>query len=144
MLKYITPPYSNGWARRYVSISVRRVYSHVPIFLCTELSTWLGYPSSHGFTGSIESTTTWMSSLSNRNADNTRSVTLSRIWQNPMTWQNLAEFYGLAELSRIWQKRQIAVDCGKLRSHTQSPLAKSVEIGSGVSRVCFIILHWLR
>ena len=35
------------------------------------------YPSSHGSTGSIESTTSWMSSLSNRNADNTRSVTNS-------------------------------------------------------------------
>ena len=34
----------------------------------------LAYPSSYGSTGSIESTTSRMSSLSNRNADNTRSV----------------------------------------------------------------------
>ena len=44
----------------------------------------------------------------------------------------LVEFYGLAELGRIWQKQQIAVDYSKLRPHTQSLLAKSVEIGSGV------------
>ena len=58
-----------------------------------------------------------------------------------MAWQNLAEFYGLAELSRIWQKQQIAVDCGKLRSHAQSLLAESVETGSGVLQVCLIILY---
>ena len=79
-----------------------------------------------------------------------------RIWQNSMAWQslaefgrilwpsrvwqNLAEFHGLAELGRIWQKRQIAVGCGKLQSHAQSLLAESVEIGSGVLQVCFIIL----
>ena len=56
-----------------------------------------------------------------------------------MAWQNLAEFHGLAELGRIWQKRQIAVGCGKSRSHTQSLLAESVETGSGVLQVCFII-----
>ena len=53
----------------------------------------------------------------------------------------LAEFYGLAELGRIWQKRQIGVDCGKLQSHTQSLLAESVETDSGVLWVCFITLH---
>ena len=37
------------------------------------------YSLSHGFTGSIKSTTSRMSSLSNRNADNTRSVTLGCI-----------------------------------------------------------------
>ena len=37
-----------------------------------------------------------------------------------------------SRLSRIWQKRQITVNCGKLQSHTQSLLAKSVETGSGV------------
>ena len=36
----------------------------------------LAYPSSYGFTGSIESTTSRISSLSNRNPDNTRSVTV--------------------------------------------------------------------
>ena len=50
----------------------------------------------------------------------------------------LAEFYGLVELGRIWQKRQIAVNCGKLRSHAQSLLAELVETGSGVLWVCFI------
>ena len=44
----------------------------------------------------------------------------------------LAEFHSLAELGRIWQKRQIGVDCGKLRSHTQSLLTELVETGSGV------------
>ena len=39
----------------------------------------LAYPSSYGFTGSIESTTSQMSSLSNRNADNARSVILSAL-----------------------------------------------------------------
>ena len=53
----------------------------------------------------------------------------------------LVEFYGLVELGRIWQKRQIGVDCGKLRSYTQSLLAESVETGSGVLWVCFIILY---
>ena len=37
----------------------------------------LAYPSSYSFTGFIEFTIFWMSSLSNRNADNTRSVTLA-------------------------------------------------------------------
>ena len=67
-----------------------------------------------------------------------RQFTVS--WQfKQWSWQNLAEFHGLAELGRIWQKRQIAVDCGKLRSHTQSLLAESVETGSGVSRVSYNI-----
>ena len=35
----------------------------------------LAYPLSHGSTGFIESTTSRMFSLSNRNANNTRSVT---------------------------------------------------------------------
>ena len=70
-----------------------------------------------------------------------RILWLSRIWQNSTAWQNLAEFHGLAELGRIWQKRQIAVGCGKLQSHAQSLLAESVEIGSGVLRVYFIILY---
>jgi hypothetical protein len=43
-----------------------------------------------------------------------------RIWQ---------EF---GRLSRRWQKQQIAVNCGKLRSYAQSFLTKLVEIGSGV------------
>ena len=60
----------------YVSTSVRRVYSYVSMFSRTKPSTWLSYPSSHSFTSFIESTTSWMSSLSNRNADNTKSVTL--------------------------------------------------------------------
>ena len=50
----------------------------------------------------------------------------------------IAEF---GRLGKIWQKRQITVDCGKLWSHTQSLLTKSVEIGSGVLQVCFIILY---
>jgi hypothetical protein len=58
-----------------------------------------------------------------------------------MAWQNLAEFHGLVELGRIWQKRQIAVDCGNLRSYAQSLLAELVEIGSGVLRVCFMTLY---
>jgi hypothetical protein len=66
---------------------------------------------------------------------------IGRIWQNSMAWQNLAEFHGLAELGRIWQMRQIAVGYGKLQSYTQSLLTESVEIGSGASQVCFIILH---
>ena len=37
------------------------------------------YPSSYNSTGFIESTTSWMSSLSNRNADNTRSVITRQI-----------------------------------------------------------------
>jgi hypothetical protein len=59
----------------------------------------------------------------------------------------LAEFHGLAEFGRIpwpgriWQKRQITVDYGKLQSYAQSLLTKSVEIGSGVLRVCFITLY---
>jgi hypothetical protein len=76
-----------------------------------------------------------------------------RIWQNSMAWQNLVEFHGLAEFGRIlwpsrilwpgriWQKRQIAVNCGKLRFYAQSLLAESVEIGSRVLWVCFIILY---
>ena len=66
---------------------------------------------------------------------------IGRIWQNSIAWQNLAEFHGLAELGRIWQMRQIAVGCGKLRSHTQSLLAESVETGNGASLVYFIISH---
>ena len=58
-----------------------------------------------------------------------------------MAWQNLAEFHSLTELGRIWQKRQIAVDCDKLQSYTQSLLAESVETGSGVLQVYFITLH---
>ena len=38
---------------------------------------WLGYPSSHGSTGSIESTSSPRSCLSILNTDNTRSVTPS-------------------------------------------------------------------
>ena len=38
----------------------------------------LAYLSSYGFTSFIEFTTSWMSSLSNRNTNNTRSVTLRR------------------------------------------------------------------
>ena len=53
----------------------------------------------------------------------------------------LAEFHSLVELGRIGQKRQIAVDCGKLQSYTQSLFAELVEIGSGVLRVCFITLY---
>ena len=53
----------------------------------------------------------------------------------------LAGFHSLAEFNRIWQKRQITIDYGKLRSYTQSLLAKLVETGSGVSRVYFIILR---
>ena len=68
-------------------------------------------------------------------------VEFSRILWPSRVWQNLAEFHGLAELSKIWQKRQIAIGCGKLQSHTQSLLAKSVETGSGVLQVCLIILH---
>ena len=82
MLKYITPPHSNGWVRRYVSILIRHVYFHVPTFLCTEFFTWLGYPSSYNSIGFIKSTTSQMSSLSNRNANNTRSVTAA-IKKNP-------------------------------------------------------------
>ena len=37
----------------------------------------LAYPLFHGFTGSIEFTAFWMSSLSNRNINNTRSGTLT-------------------------------------------------------------------
>ena len=47
----------------------------------------------------------------------------------------------LAEFGRIWRKQQIAIGCGKLRSHAQSLLAESVETGSGVLRVYFIILY---
>ena len=75
ILKYITPPHSNGWVRRYVGTLVRRVCSYVPTFLRTELLRDSAYPLSHGSIGFIESITTWMSSLSNCNADNTRSVT---------------------------------------------------------------------
>ena len=53
-------------------------------------------------------------------------------------WQNLA---GFSRFGKIWQKWQIAVGCGKLRFYAQSLLAKSVEIGSGVSRVCFMTLR---
>ena len=63
---------------KYVGTSVRQYVTrfHVSTFLHTELAMWLGYPSSHGSTSFIESTTSQMSSLSNRNADNTRSVTV--------------------------------------------------------------------
>ena len=57
--------------------------SHVFTFLRTELTTWLGYPSSYGFTGSIESITSRMSFFSNRNSDNTRSVTLIKYFAAP-------------------------------------------------------------
>ena len=77
MLKYITPPHSNSWVRRYVNILVRRVYSHVPTFSYTKLFTWLSYPSSYSSTSSIESTTFWISSLSNHNTNNIKSVTLT-------------------------------------------------------------------
>ena len=50
----------------------------------------------------------------------------------------LAEFGRIPWPGRIWQKRQIAIDCSKLRSHIQSLLAESVETGSGVLQVCFI------
>ena len=67
---------------KYVGISAYQYVarSHVSTFLRTELTTWLGYPLSHGFTGFIESTTSRMSSRSNRNADNTRSVTPADIF----------------------------------------------------------------
>ena len=43
-----------------------------------------------------------------------RSLWLSRIWQKFITWQNLVEFYGVAEYGRL---RQVAADCGKVRSY---------------------------
>ena len=49
-------------------------FPHFYILSCPRDS---AYPSSHGSTGSIESTTSQISSLSNRNANNTRSVTLA-------------------------------------------------------------------
>ena len=51
--------------------------SHVPTFLYIKLTIWLNYPSSHGFTSFIESTTSRISSFSNYNTDNTKSVTLA-------------------------------------------------------------------
>ena len=89
VLKYITPPHSNGWyvptfphvlrTERTLGTWVRSVREYAryvsTLGTCSWLSTWLGYPSSHGSTGSIESTTSRMSSLSNRNTDITRSVT---------------------------------------------------------------------
>ena len=53
----------------------------------------------------------------------------------------LAEFSRILWPSKIWQKWQIAVDYSKLRSYAQSLLTKLVEIGSGVLRVCLVILH---
>ena len=37
-----------------------------------------------------------------------------------------------SSLSRVWQKRQITVDYGKLQSHTQSLLTELVEIDNRV------------
>ena len=54
----------------------------------------------------------------------------SNLGSNPSRiWQNLVEFYGLAEYSKVQQKQQIVIDCGKLQSHTQSLFAKLVETG---------------
>ena len=62
--------------RRYVPCFKYMTFLHsdfMRVLSCLHNS---AYPSSYGFTGSIESTTSQMSSLSSRNADNTRSVTL--------------------------------------------------------------------
>ena len=61
-------------ARRYAQYVSTLIYQYVQ-YVYNHM-TRLGYPSSYGFTGFIESTTSWMSSLSNRNTNNTRSVTL--------------------------------------------------------------------
>ena len=49
------------------------------MFLYTKLSCLydLAYPLSYSSTGSIKSTTSWMSSLSNYNTNNTKSITLA-------------------------------------------------------------------
>ena len=58
VFKYITPPHSKGWVRRYIGTLVFSV-CHVLTFPRSELLhvlsfvMWLGYPSSHGSTGSI-------------------------------------------------------------------------------------------
>ena len=63
----------------YVGMLIRQYVAYAPTFPRFYVLNFLRdsvTPSSYGFTSFIESTTSWMSSLSNRNADNTRSVTV--------------------------------------------------------------------
>ena len=62
----------------YVGTLIYRYIACIPTFLRSHVLNFprdSAYPSSHGSIGSIKSTTSRMSSLSNRNANNTRSVT---------------------------------------------------------------------
>ena len=54
VFKYVTPPYSKGWVRRYVGTFGTWVCKYISTF-STCMIMWLSYPLSHGFTGSISS-----------------------------------------------------------------------------------------
>ena len=72
----------------YVGISVCWYVVYIPTFPCFYILNYLrnsAYPSSYGSTGFIESITSRISSLSNRNTNNTRSVTLLKPISKPLT-----------------------------------------------------------
>ena len=56
VFKYITPPYSKSWVRRYINILVYYVLIFPHSYILNSyhvLPMWLGYPSSYSSTGSI-------------------------------------------------------------------------------------------
>ena len=81
-------------------------FPHFYILSCLRDSAYL---LSYGFTGFIESTTSRMSSLSNRNADNTRSVTtFFKLNRNKLVIAYLATIFLLVNaLSRVGLYREV-------------------------------------